>query len=188
MCRNLSAIAALEPPVNPTRLDRKVRLVLTPFQSAGVAQRIDGPGDRLSPRQPLQRVYPPLSVSTCRPIVSVSRCYFKHRFGTSGQTRTRSLRDRTRKMRCPAEGKDLGGDFCPRNGMMFNEVLALPSSADLANLTPLARTLCLPRFRLLAVFLPLVRKPAPSRCQRQQVSSAADYAELIELKQRDRKL
>ena len=49
-----------------------------------------------------------------------------------------------------ARGSDLGGDFCPRNGMIFNEVLALKSSTELAdfaagkNLVPTSVEICTP--------------------------------------------
>jgi hypothetical protein len=75
--------------------------------------------------------------------------YFKHRFGTSGQTEhDRFVTELANAM--SRQGSDLGGDFCPRNGMMFNEVLALPSSADLANyaagkdLVPVSIPICSP--------------------------------------------
>src|ERR1700691_368198 len=48
------------------------------------------------------------------------------------------------------QGSDLGGDFCPRNGLIFNEVLALESSAELAdfaagkNLIPASVDICTP--------------------------------------------
>ncbi len=48
------------------------------------------------------------------------------------------------------QGSDLGGDFCPRNGMIFNEVLALQSATELAdfaagkNLVPASVEICTP--------------------------------------------
>ena len=31
------------------------------------------------------------------------------------------------------QGTDLGGDFCPRNGLIFDEVLSLTSTSELAD-------------------------------------------------------
>jgi hypothetical protein len=48
------------------------------------------------------------------------------------------------------QGSDLGGDFCPRNGLIFNEVLALDSPAELTdfaagkNLVPASIEICTP--------------------------------------------
>lgn len=56
--------------------------------------------------------------------------YFKHRFGRGGQTEhDRFVTELANAM--SHQGSDLGGDFCPRNGMMFNEVLALPAASAL---------------------------------------------------------
>jgi hypothetical protein len=75
--------------------------------------------------------------------------YFKHRFGSSGQTEhDRFVTELANAM--SRQGSDLGGDFCPRNGMIFNEVLALPSANDLPNyaagkdLVPASVTICAP--------------------------------------------
>src|ERR1700688_4284418 len=38
-----------------------------------------------------------------------------------------------RRFQAARQGTALGGDFCPRNGMIFNEVLALQSSTELAD-------------------------------------------------------
>ena len=51
------------------------------------------------------------------------------------------------------QGSDLGGDVCPRNGLIFNEVLALESVAELAdfaagkNLIPTSVAVCAPQCR-----------------------------------------
>jgi hypothetical protein len=48
------------------------------------------------------------------------------------------------------QGSDLGGDFCPRNGLIFNEVLALPTPSDLPDfaagkdLVPASMEVCAP--------------------------------------------
>jgi hypothetical protein len=48
------------------------------------------------------------------------------------------------------QGSDLGGDFCPRNGLIFNEVLALDSPSELTdfaagkNLVPASIEICTP--------------------------------------------
>jgi len=56
--------------------------------------------------------------------------YFKHRYGRGGQTEhDRFVTELANAM--SRQGSDLGGDFCPRNALMFNEVLALPSSSAL---------------------------------------------------------
>jgi hypothetical protein len=75
--------------------------------------------------------------------------YFKHRFGSSGQIEhDRFVTELANAM--SRQGSDLGGDFCPRNGLIFNEVLALPSASDLPNyaagkdLVPASVTLCAP--------------------------------------------
>lgn len=75
--------------------------------------------------------------------------YFKHRYGRSGQTEhDRFVTELANAM--SRQGSDLGGDFCPRNGMMFNEVLALPSSSALPEyaagkeLVPTSVNVCTP--------------------------------------------
>src|SRR5271168_2861119 len=56
--------------------------------------------------------------------------YFQHRYGRAGQTEhDRFVTDLANAM--SREGTDLGGDFCPRNGLIFHEVLALDSSSEL---------------------------------------------------------
>ena len=56
--------------------------------------------------------------------------YFQHRYGKMGQTEhDRFVTELANAM--SRQGSDLGGDFCPRNGLIFNEVLALPSPAVL---------------------------------------------------------
>jgi len=56
--------------------------------------------------------------------------YFQHRYGRAGQTEhDRFVTELANAM--SRQGSDLGGDFCPRNGLIFNEVLALPSTTVL---------------------------------------------------------
>ena len=52
--------------------------------------------------------------------------YFRHRYGKGAQVEhDRFVTDLANAM--SRQGSDLGGDFCPRNGLIFNEVLALAS-------------------------------------------------------------
>lgn len=56
--------------------------------------------------------------------------YFKRRYGRSAQFQhDRFVTDLANAM--SRQGSELGGDFCPRNGMIFKEVLALRSAAEL---------------------------------------------------------
>lgn len=58
--------------------------------------------------------------------------YFQHRYGKMGQTEhDRFVTELANAM--SRQGSDLGGDFCPRNGLIFNEVLALDSPSELAD-------------------------------------------------------
>jgi hypothetical protein len=58
--------------------------------------------------------------------------YFKHRYGRMAQTEhDRFVTDLANAI--SRQGSDLGGDFCPRNGLIFNEVLSLKTSAELAD-------------------------------------------------------
>jgi hypothetical protein len=75
--------------------------------------------------------------------------YFQHRYGRTGQTEhDRFVTDLANAI--SHQGSDLGGDFCPRNGMIFNEVLALESATELAdfaagkNLVPASVDICTP--------------------------------------------
>ena len=58
--------------------------------------------------------------------------YFSRRYGRSGQTEhdrfVTELANANSRL-----GTDLGGDFCPRNGLIFNEVLSLTSASQLAD-------------------------------------------------------
>lgn len=90
--------------------------------------------------------------------------YFQHRYGRSAQTEhDRFVTDLANAI--SRQGSDLGGDFCPRNGLIFNEVLALESSAELAdfaagkNLVPASVEICAPLPTKAAV----VRKAAAVR-------------------------
>ena len=75
--------------------------------------------------------------------------YFQHRYGRAGQTEhDRFVTDLANAI--SRQGTALGGDFCPRNGMIFNEVLALQSSTELADfaagkdLVPTTVEICTP--------------------------------------------
>jgi hypothetical protein len=75
--------------------------------------------------------------------------YFQHRYGRAAQTEhDRCVTELANAM--SRQGSDLGGDFCPRNGLIFNEVLALESSAELADfaagkhLVPVSVDICTP--------------------------------------------
>ena len=75
--------------------------------------------------------------------------YFQHRYGRAGQTEhDRFVTELANAM--SRQGSDLGGDFCPRNGLIFNEVLALNTPAELSdfaagkNLVPASVEICSP--------------------------------------------
>ncbi len=75
--------------------------------------------------------------------------YFQHRYGRAGQTEhDRFVTELANAM--SRQGSDLGGDFCPRNGLIFNEVLALNSPSELndfaagKNLVPASIEICSP--------------------------------------------
>jgi hypothetical protein len=75
--------------------------------------------------------------------------YFQHRYGRAGQTEhDKFVTDLANAM--SRLGSDLGGDFCPRNGLMFREVLALGGAAELGdyaagkNLIPTTIEVCAP--------------------------------------------
>ena len=75
--------------------------------------------------------------------------YFQHRYGKAGQTEhDRFVTDLANAI--SHQGSDLGGDFCPRNGLIFNEVLALQSTTDLTDfaagkdLVPSSVAICTP--------------------------------------------
>ncbi len=75
--------------------------------------------------------------------------YFQHRYGRMAQTEhDRFVTDLANAI--SRQGSDLGGDFCPRNGLIFNEVLALESAAELTdfaagkNLIPASVDVCAP--------------------------------------------
>ena len=75
--------------------------------------------------------------------------YFQHRYGKAGQTEhDRFVTDLANAI--SRQGSDLGGDFCPRNGLIFNEVLALQSTAELTDfvagkdLVPSSVPICTP--------------------------------------------
>jgi hypothetical protein len=75
--------------------------------------------------------------------------YFQHRYGRSAQTEhDKFVTDLANAV--SRHGSDLGGDFCARNGMIFNEVLALDSPSELGdfaagkNLVPATVDICTP--------------------------------------------
>ncbi len=75
--------------------------------------------------------------------------YFQHRYGRAGQTEhDRFVTDLANAI--SRQGSDLGGDFCSRNGLIFNEVLALESAAELPDfaagkdLVPTSVEICKP--------------------------------------------
>ena len=75
--------------------------------------------------------------------------YFQHRYGREGQTEhDRFVTDLANAI--SRQGSELGGDFCPRNGMIFHEVLALKSATQLADfaagkdLVPASVEICAP--------------------------------------------
>ena len=75
--------------------------------------------------------------------------YFQHRYGRAAQTEhDKFVTDLANAI--SRQGSDLGGDFCPRNGLIFNEVLALQSATQLADfaagkdLVPTSVEICTP--------------------------------------------
>jgi hypothetical protein len=73
--------------------------------------------------------------------------YFQHRYGRNGQTEhDRFVTDLANAI--SRQGSDLGGDFCPRNGELFHEVMALGTAAQLTeyaagkNLLPTTVEVC----------------------------------------------
>ena len=75
--------------------------------------------------------------------------YFHNRYGRGGQAQhDRFVTDLANAL--SDEGIRLGGNFCPRNGLMFNEVLSLQSSAQLPeyaagkDLIPASIAVCTP--------------------------------------------
>ena len=88
--------------------------------------------------------------------------YFKHRYGKSAQAEhDRFVTDLANAI--SRQGSDMGGDFCPRNGLMFNEVLALQSANELTDyaagkdLVPTSVEICPPLATKAAI---LRKKPA----------------------------
>jgi hypothetical protein len=73
--------------------------------------------------------------------------YFKSRFGRTGQREhDRFITDLANTL--SREGSHLGGDFCPRNGAIFHEVMALHGASELPafaagkDLVPASLELC----------------------------------------------
>lgn len=78
---------------------------------------------------------------------SLINAYFKQRYGRMAQTEhDRFVTELANAV--SRRGSDLGGDFCPRNGLVFNEVLALDKPAQLGefaagkNLVPASLNTC----------------------------------------------
>ena len=87
--------------------------------------------------------------------------YFQHRYGRAGQTEhDRFVTDLANAI--SRQGSDLGGDFCPRNGLIFREVMALDGAGQLddyaaaKNLIPASLDVCTP----MATSAATVRKAA----------------------------
>ena len=75
--------------------------------------------------------------------------YFQRRYGRAGQAEhDRFVTDLANAV--SRRGTELGGDFCPRNGATFDEVLALQSPTELPdfaagkNLVPASLEICAP--------------------------------------------
>jgi hypothetical protein len=75
--------------------------------------------------------------------------YFQHRYGRAAQVEhDKFVTDLANAI--SRQGSDLGGDFCPRNGLIFHEVLALQSATELADfaagkdLVPASVEICAP--------------------------------------------
>jgi hypothetical protein len=88
--------------------------------------------------------------------------YFQHRYGRAGQTEhDRFVTEMANAI--SRQGSDLGGDFCSRNGLIFQEVMVLDSAAELPdyaagkNLVPATLDICTP----MAATAVAARKSAP---------------------------
>ena len=75
------------------------------------------------------------------------KAYFKRRFaGRAQQEQDRFVTDLANAV--SRQGSQYGGDFCPRNGLIFNEVMALKNAAELhefaaaKDLIPAALPIC----------------------------------------------
>ena len=75
--------------------------------------------------------------------------YFQHRYGKAAQKEhDRFVTELANAI--SHQGTDLGGDFCPRNGMIFSEVMALQSASQLTDfaagkdLVPTSMEICTP--------------------------------------------
>ncbi len=75
--------------------------------------------------------------------------YFSRHYGRSAQTEhDHFVTELANAM--SRQGSDMGGDFCSRNGLIFNEVLALPAPSDLPEfaagkeLVPASVEICTP--------------------------------------------
>lgn len=75
--------------------------------------------------------------------------YFQHRYGRGGQTEhDRFVTELANAI--SRQGSDLGGDFCARNGLIFQEVMVLQNASELPdyaagkNLVPASLDICTP--------------------------------------------
>jgi hypothetical protein len=73
--------------------------------------------------------------------------WFKSHYGRAARARQDAFTTELAQLRA-FRAQALGSDYCPRNGMMFNEVMALPVQTDLAayaagkNLVPAELRVC----------------------------------------------
>jgi hypothetical protein len=75
--------------------------------------------------------------------------YFSHHYGRSAQTEhDHFVTELANAM--SRQGSDMGGDFCARNGLIFDEVMSLPATTDLSDfvagkqLVPASVEICTP--------------------------------------------
>jgi hypothetical protein len=84
--------------------------------------------------------------------------YFKRAYGRSAQTEhDRFVTDLANAV--SRQGTGLGGDFCPRNGAVFSEVMALPRTTELAEYAA-GKDLVPPSLEICTVQAVPVRAPA----------------------------
>jgi hypothetical protein len=95
--------------------------------------------------------------------------YFKRRYGRAGQTEhDRFVTDLANAL--SREGSQLGGDFCPRNGLMFQEVMALHGASDLPAYAA-GKDLLPPSLEICQGPAPAAA-PAPSKARRPRLNTA----------------
>ena len=84
--------------------------------------------------------------------------YFKRAYGRSAQLEhDRFVTDLANAI--SRQGTTLGSDFCPRNGRLFTEVMALPSDADLADYAA-GKDLVPPTLDICTTATPVAHSPA----------------------------